>query len=147
MANDSELQLRLERLEKDYRRFRWLAALVVLALGLTPYVERLVRGTPAIEATGFVLKDADGRVRGRLAAVGQDAFAHLYDAQGHLQAVVDAGSHGGSMALYDSRGKMRCSAAAGQHASILLFDEEGKTVFSAPSSDHSAEQPRTLQPE
>ena len=136
MATDTEWQLRLERLEREHKRFRWYAAAAVLLVGIAPYVPRLWRPRAAIEASGFVLRDNDGRVRGRLAFLDTDAFLQLYDSGGGLQAALGAGTNGASLLLYDAHRTMRLGAAAGKHPSISIYDEGGKPLFSAPPPDH-----------
>jgi hypothetical protein len=149
--HSSDLEERLLRLEKQNRRLKQLgvAALIVVASAL---VMGQAPANKTVEANEFVLRDASGRVRARLAMkMSPDRkFDYpdmvLLDPKG--QARIELfGSNGGDvesshagLVLYDAKGQVRMNVGTGASSSSLsLSDAEGNVRVSLDQMDFSAE--------
>jgi hypothetical protein len=62
-----------------------------------------------VEADEFVLKDALGRVRAKLAMGEEGPALNLYDDSGQPRVTVGVATSGPALALYDANGKSRAS--------------------------------------
>ena len=145
MSHDVEnwqaLVVRLGKLEKENRRIRGIGiALLVLAaalllMGQTP-------GQRTVEANEFVLKDANGTVRGRWEARAYGPQFVLFDATGKSGvdlAVLD--SAGAGLTLRDASGKDRARLLATVNGPGLnLTDANGKDrlLLTADDTEDSA---------
>lgn len=88
LADSQALIRRLDRLEQHNRRLSW-ALLVLAALALATFTSATVavaKGPTVIEASQFVLKDADGSTRGELSIADGEGRLLLYGENGKLTA-------------------------------------------------------------
>jgi hypothetical protein len=130
------LTARVERLERESRRWRRLAAgswLLVAALGLlgqaAPPRTTPARPAPpgrAVEAERFVLRDARGRVGAVLGWADDGPRLALYDAAGQPRAALDVGASGAPrLTLLDADGRtLRAALLIGPDGApgLALFD-------------------------
>ena len=139
---------RLERLEKQNRRFKQIGALALILVGSV-----LLMGqapiTRTVEANEFIVKDANGKQRASLGLFGNQPTLSLFgesgkvqaalsvvagfpslilsDASGELRAMLGVRPDGQELALYDANGKLRAelSVLFGR-PELSLFDASGK---------------------
>jgi len=86
---EKELFQRIERLERASRRWKMaglLLALVCLVLVFTgfDYAQPFVMKARTVEAQSFVLRDADGQIRARMAIGDDGPRLTFYDEQGKI---------------------------------------------------------------
>jgi len=141
VENWQALAVRLERLEKQNRRIRGIGiALLVLAAALVLMAQ--TPGHRTVEANEFVLKDANGTVRGRW-SVGEygPGFA-LLDANDKARVVLNVlDPTGAGLILSDASGKGRAGFVATVNGPVLnLTDANGKdrVLLTADDTEDSA---------
>ncbi|MEX1229442.1 MAG: hypothetical protein WEB58_04325 [Planctomycetaceae bacterium] len=91
----SDIVKRLDRLERQNRRLRWLLLLlpaVALAIGAGANTDPLK--AKSVVAEQFILNDADGKHRGSLMMVDGSAVLTLRDAEGNNRVTLQAGDDG-----------------------------------------------------
>lgn len=133
---DASIQERLERLEMENRRAKWLAALsaaavvISLASSMLGRVHAQAQASPhTVEAQEFVLKDASGRERADL-GVGNDgttAFV-LENSQGKDRLALYVGGNGRTgLGFKDDQGMLRLYLAADTDGTprLSLGDAQG----------------------
>jgi hypothetical protein len=111
---------RLDELERALRRIAWIgAAVFVGSVVLLAEATDLLR--PPRE---FAIRDRAGRVRARLALVGDDAELAFYDPQGDPQFRIQGTANGAASLSLLERGRVRMNLAASEEgpASLSLFD-------------------------
>jgi hypothetical protein len=144
-----ELTKRLERVERDVRRYRVALAvlgLVVLAAGILKAARPAgASGTPAvIQARKFQVVDGAGRVRAGLGMIGDDVGFALLDEAGKARAVLGMLGDDVALELSDKAGKLRAGlgnidlhspTGSTEHraaSSLVLFSEKEKVLWKAP---------------
>ena len=120
---------RLERLEKQNRRFKQMGA---LALILISSVLLMGQAAPKniVEADEFILRDANGNTRANLDVAGNVPKLRLYDANQEVRAMLDAnpGPSGPGLTLFDANGKPRASLfVTAKGPGISLANANGKS--------------------
>ena len=127
-----ELTKRLERAERDVRRYR--VALAVLGVGvLTAGILNAVRpagasGTPAlIQARHFQLVDGAGKLRADLGVVGDNVGLWLFDKAGNGRAELRLAGDKVGLTFYDKAERVRAGLRmVGDDVSLGLLDKAGK---------------------
>ena len=139
---------RIENLEKGLatarRLNRWLLAAVGLALGawiLTGSIGPTTAGAPGgaaavkeVRANTFIVEDANGKTRAKLAMVGADGpVLVLADENGKVRAMLSVDEAGPGLDLRDENGKPRALLGVTKDGPGLdLLDENGKPIWQAP---------------
>jgi hypothetical protein len=126
MARDLALQTRVA-----------VVAALVSIISVAPNVIVVIRANSShggvVEATNFMLRDTDGRVRATLATAEGSPSLMLYDARGTSRASLGVDSAGRpKLQLYDANDKVRATTAVVEEIgpTMMLFDADGKTRFS-----------------
>jgi hypothetical protein len=97
---------RIERLEAENRRLKRLGVLALVLLGAIFLMAQTPRAPKSVEANSFVLHDADGRIRARLAFCASSPCLTLLDANEHAVTTLDgAGLKTQMLVLNDLKGK------------------------------------------
>jgi hypothetical protein len=122
------LETRLERWEYEKRQLLGLGvAVLTLSAGLALYASGWGHRPKAIEATSFVIRDRDGRVRGRL-GVHKDGSPELalLDSRGRDQMLLHTfPDDTAALYLYDKgRVRLALTAAPNGGAAVNMFDPE-----------------------
>ena len=78
---------RLEQLEKQNRRFKQVGVLALILLG-SVFLMGQASPPRSIEANEFVLKDANGRIRGKWSMNGDSALFTLLDSKGVIRVLL-----------------------------------------------------------
>jgi hypothetical protein len=134
MADSEALELtkRLERVERDLRRYRValvaLGLVVLTAAGLNAVRPAGASGTPAvIQARKFQLVDRAGRVRAGLGMAGDDVGLEFLDKAGRVRAgLTMAGDHVG-LEFFDKAGRVRAGLGMfGDNVALDFFDKAGR---------------------
>ena len=118
---------RLDRLERENRRWRRAGAGVLIVIAAFALMGQAIQGVPkAMEAERFVLRDTGGRVR---AALGMEADGSvglwLLDSAGKTRAGVGVSREGSPvMALADQTGKSRLSLTLTDGPGLSLRDQD-----------------------
>jgi len=142
LSAQDQITERLDRLERDSRRWRrlalgsWLAVAALLLLGQSP--PRVVKPNPArtVEAERFVLRDARGGI-GAMLGWGADDTPRLAlnDSKGQPRAVLSIGPGGTpGLTLLDTDGTTtRAALVVGTDGApgFALFDPAGKPRLAA----------------
>jgi hypothetical protein len=127
------LAQRLEKVERQNRRLKMVAA-VVLALAVAGLVmgQALPRAR-IVEAEGFVLKDGAGKARAGLVMYNDGPMLALYDETGNFRAGLDVDKGVSGLRLADETGRPRVALTVLKDGSrLVLRDENGKVMWSAP---------------
>jgi len=116
---------RLEKVEKENRRLKqawWVVVLIPVALSLMGQMGRSRR----VEAEGFILRDASGKVRAELLPTTSGASLGLSDPSGNLRVVLATSEKGPGLVLAgtDQRPQLSLSAG-GDGPSLLQYDDKG----------------------
>lgn len=118
------LTQRLDRLERENRRWKRIAILSIVILGSASLMGQALQVPTVIEAQKFVLKDSNGKVRGVWGAqdppyptdlVSARYGVHLYASDGRKIAALGErhGNTGSVLELYDQRTASSASLSAG----------------------------------
>jgi hypothetical protein len=146
---------RLEKVERQNRRLRGagIAVLVLAVAGLL--MGQAMPRARIVEAEGFVLKDAAGKVWAKLDVFKDGPGLGLYDENGKPRAMLSAFKAGPGLSLFDENGKtrttldvfkagpglalrdendkLRAGLVVGKDGpGLALYDEAGKTVWKRP---------------
>ena len=127
-ADDLAIMTRLERLERQQRR--WRGAAIAGALGLAAIA--LMGQKPAgrtVEAERFVLRDAAGRVRAELVMDNeQSAALRFRDADSMPRLTVGTENGAALIVLNEAGGKLRAGLVSLPHGApgLNLYDSSGK---------------------
>jgi hypothetical protein len=124
---------RIERLEGQARRRRWLGTLGVLLVAagwfLVPSPENAVhadanRKHRVVEAEKFVLRDAAGRRRAELALDEERPLLALFDAEDRVRCRLLVDAAGAGLAFYDEQERTRIALGQVKEegAQLALFD-------------------------
>ena len=144
----SEILKRLERLERQNRRLRWLLVLlpaVAIAIGAGADGDHLK--AKSVVAESFILKDADGKDRASLSLVDGTSVFTLRDATGNSRVTVQAGAEGTDskkqgpgLFLVNGKGKAVASLAHynGKASHLFLATAEGTSQTSLYSGSDSS---------
>jgi hypothetical protein len=136
----SGIVTRLDRLERQNRRLRWLLVLLpaaALAIGAGTDNDHLK--AKSVVAESFILKDADGKDRASLSLIDGTAVLILKDATGTNRVTVQAGddgtdrkARGPGLSLANGKGKAVASLYHynGDRSSLSLYSAEGTGVVS-----------------
>ncbi|MGH7860305.1 MAG: hypothetical protein ACREQY_23495 [Candidatus Binatia bacterium] len=123
---------RLERVERDNRRLRALALLVVA--GAIPLLFTQCSGGRMVKTEMIVIEDADGKTRASLGLEDEGARLRLYDSNGIRRASLSVAANGDpGLALFDAAdrpGVIVELTKAGP--ALVLTDASGKTLFERP---------------
>jgi hypothetical protein len=130
------LEQRVERLERQNRRFRWfLLTLPVLALVLGAEVQKAVWKGKTVVAEEFILADADGKTRALLNLQKDGPHFFLLDNDGKVRVNLAADSEGNCPALFliNAEGKSLATLRRLQDGSpvLALFANDEKPVLIA----------------
>jgi hypothetical protein len=134
MEGDMETSVleRLEKLERQNRRFKRAGLVVMLLAGATLLIGQAKSQWKA-EAEMFILKDAEGKVRAELGMAVHGPHLAFYDAAGTRRAVLGIVQKGPGLFFLDTTQKRRVAIGVVEKGPVLLlFDEDGNTVFSKP---------------
>jgi len=120
----SDLESRLQRLEKQNRRFRQImgvAFLVPMAL----IVMAQVPARKSVEANEFILKDGNGNVRMRIGMNSKYAYPQiaLLDSKGQAHIEIYASDTNGGVKLTDSKGITRANFGSSD-SGASLYDQQ-----------------------
>lgn len=148
------LEARVERLEKENRWLKrsvlGMAALIVVGLAVGAEAKR-----GNLDAENFVVRDAKGKVRGRLGLAESGPVLSLYDAEEKARAVLTVGQSGPfltfldatagpqivlsgapdaqGLVIYDVNRKVRATLAIEhQEIALKMWDAAGKTIHRVP---------------
>ena len=129
---------RLDRLERENRRLKWVGSVVLI--GITALVLMGQAGPrhvfKIVQAEQFVLRDPSGQTRAVLGTVADgSAGLALYDRDGKDRAkliVLPDGMSG--LIAFDRDGKLRAGTGVTADGSprLTLYDRDGRVVWSAP---------------
>ena len=124
---------RLEKLERQNRRFKRVGALALTGVGVLIFMSQAASDSHTVEAQRFIVKDAEGHVRAEFGLSGKAAGLTLYDQKGTTQARLEAGAgalSGGQLELRDESGKAYSGLWAGfSGAMIYAHDQDGNEIF------------------
>jgi len=129
-ANDLAIVTRLERLERQQRRWRALA--IVAALGVTTLgLMGQRQAGRTVEAERFVLRDAEGRARAELLIVDnkeQSVALRFKDADGSPRLTLGTENGAALVVLNEQGGKLRAGLVTLPHGApgLNLYDSTGK---------------------
>ncbi len=118
---------RIERLERDARRWRTLAVVLGLLLGAVGVMGQARTGR-TVEATRFVLKDNANRVRAELVAQERSVALRFKDEGGIPRLTVGTEDATAVVVLNDRMGAVAASVAVLPHGApgMTLYDPAGK---------------------
>ncbi len=125
---------RLEKVERQNRRLRGagIAVVAVAAAGLL--MGQAVPRAPIVEAEGFVLTDARGIVRAKLAMDKGRPMVALTDEYGMPRIGLIVDKDGPMVALGDENGMPRVELSVGKEGPrLFLADANGKKIWGQPS--------------
>ncbi|OFV94413.1 MAG: hypothetical protein A3H28_09725 [Acidobacteria bacterium RIFCSPLOWO2_02_FULL_61_28] len=117
---------RLEKLEKQNRRFKQIGAVALIIVGS---VVLMGQAPPprTVEANEFTLRDGSGRVRGQLSMTNSGPALSLYDQNGHVRTMLDVLASGPGLSLLDANGKIRAALVVEANGpGLALVDGNGK---------------------
>jgi hypothetical protein len=133
-----ELLDRLTRLEQQQaelksanQRLRLAASALILLTGALFVMGQTVSGpSHSLEATQFVLRSTDGRIRGAM-GIGDDGAVgiNLNDVKGRSRITLDLAADGSpGLDFYDQNGKLRATLALGPEGTpgLGLYDPSGR---------------------
>ena len=144
---------RLERLEKQNRRLKSVAALFMIFTSSLILISAAGHKGHTVEAKQFVLKDDEGNTRAvlgmRSAGPGLTLYAAdgdkvqalltvlqtgpvlgLYDADGTTRALLGVTPKGASLTFNDAEGKLRAEMSfSGDAPQLTFFDRDGNPVY------------------
>ncbi|MFQ5691936.1 MAG: hypothetical protein ACE5IM_02680 [Nitrospinota bacterium] len=133
-AREDAVGGRLDRLERESRRWRALGIAAVAVLGLVALLgAKGTRVADEVRARRFVVVDREGRVRAALAVVVKEDVEKglglaLYDADGNRRASLGVSRDGANVLLKDAGGRTRIALAVGRNGPVLaLYDANFKT--------------------
>ncbi len=120
---------RLARVEARGRRLARLAAALLIAAGAALVMGQVSPKARTLEAEGFFLRDAGGKVRAVLGilADGSPGLA-LHGADGTPRLGLTVTARGPHVVLYDEEGKARAGLTVGPDgsAALGLYDKDGR---------------------
>jgi hypothetical protein len=126
VENWQALAARLEKLEKQNRRIKGIG-IVLLVLAAALVLMGQTPGHRTVEANEFVLKDADGTVRGRWSVAALGPRFVLLDATGKERVAFNMNPGGAGLTLSDASGRARAHLVATVNGpGLLLTDANGK---------------------
>jgi hypothetical protein len=125
------LERKQAELQRTNRRLgSAVSALLLLTGALVLMGQMGTRRTQSVEAEQFVLRGADGRVRGAMGITPDGAVGlNLTDSKGQTKITLDISTDGSpGLDLYDSQGKLGATFAMGPTgtAGVGLYDARGK---------------------
>lgn len=153
------LARRLDRLEREHRRWKRVGSLFLVALAAVVLMGQASPAGRVVEAERFVLRDGSGKVRATLATLDDNRVAlflydqderpraglglradggvglTLYDRAGRPRTALSPLADGGvGLHLYDQRGERRAGLALKPDGtpSLEFLDEDGKSLWRAP---------------
>lgn len=87
-----------------------------------------------VRARAFVLEDAEGNVRARLAQDEESVGLKLYDPQGRirLEAGIRADDDSPGVALYDRQGRFRIAVCIEKGAPMIVLSDGAKVLAKLP---------------
>jgi hypothetical protein len=127
----ADLAARLDRLEKQNRRLRWMALALLVTGGLGFLVAADAPKNQTVEASKFVLRDADGQARATLAMDPQvGPVLTFMTAKGTSRAklaLLDSKGGDPVLTLHDEKGATRGGLTISGGAPMMLFlDQDQK---------------------
>lgn len=124
-GNVSDVQRRLAALEAANRRLR--RAVIALSLSLVVIAGvGMSAGQRVVEASGFVLRDAEGRARAQLAESNGVPSLSLYDEAGTVRLALAVDREGPIINLFSPSGQPRAVLAERESRSFLVLrDADG----------------------
>jgi len=125
-SNVQGLANRVEKLERQNRRMKQ-AGTIILILAAAVVLMGQAPGTRTVEANEFVLRDADGRIRGWLGVRDDNPGLSLYGANGKPQVWLSAQPGGPLFSLYDIQERQRIMITAPEETPVIgFYDKNGK---------------------
>ncbi len=120
---------RLDRLERQNRRWQWLVSVTVAVIGLQLIIMQVMstRVGKVLEAEMFVLRDTDGKGRAALGLVDDTTFLLLNDKDGKPGVALSVLPDGPRMvSLLDKDGRTRSvlTAQTDGDSGLRLFDKD-----------------------
>ena len=89
-----------------------------------------------LEAEEFILRDADGKVRARLAPLPNGTHLHLYDDGGIMRASLGITEYGVGLAFYDRSGEPQATLGSGPSAvAVRRCEPNGEEGFYGEAED------------
>jgi len=120
---------RLEKLEKQNRRFKQIGALALILLG-SVFLMGQASPPRTVEASEFVLRDADGRMRAWLGTQGDATALALYDKNGLRQIGLSTEANTSDLYFYDKDGLVRAGLVITADAVWLeMHSTDAKAFF------------------
>ncbi len=120
----SGLVQRLEKVERSNRRFKILAALVLVGLAAMGVMGQVRPPAQTVEAQEFIVKDANGNIRARLGAYAAGSSLTLYHEAGRATLMASGGrGQGAHLSLADGSGKIK---------GLLLLSQEATGLYLSP---------------
>ena len=115
---------RLEKLEKQNRTLKRVGMLVLALFGLVLLMGQTLPGRRIIEAEGFILRDATGKMRAALGISEGAPHLSLLDEEGTARIFLTLAANKPSVWLFDAKANLRVSLAtdAGGDGILSLLD-------------------------
>jgi hypothetical protein len=119
---------RLEGLERQNRRLKQTLAVAFVLLGSLFFMGAGKKGH-VVQATEFLLKDADGRVRAALRMGSAGAYLAFYNSDGKAaRGLLGVLPSGPALGLYDGKGKTRVSLGLTEKGANLTFHDSDEKL-------------------
>jgi hypothetical protein len=119
---------RLEKVERQNRQLKMVGGMV-LALAVAGMVMgQALPSARVVEAEGFVLKDAAGKVRAELSVDGEGAKLLLGSENGKSRAMLNVDKDGPALTLFDENAKLRAWLAVFKDGPRLALRDESEKV-------------------
>ena len=131
-SNAANFEERIQRIERQNRRFKQLTFAALVALGVLVLMGQAPVKGRTVEAETIILKDADGKVRARLATKGHGVLLRLFDRKEQVREEFAVNDEGSYITLGDSTGRPRMmfgvhGGGDADEASLAMIGKDGKS--------------------
>ncbi len=131
-SNAANLEERIQRIERQNRRFKQLTCAALVALGVLVLMGQAPVKGRTVEAETIILKDADGKVRARMETKAQGVLLRLFDKNEQRREELMVGDKGAYITLGDSTGRPRMMFGVhgegdDDEASLAMNGKDGKS--------------------
>jgi hypothetical protein len=146
-ANAAALD-RLEKLARQYRRLKWIGALILGLFGVILAAQAYVLfwpHSPGSAVQALVVRDSNGNIRASLGHTGGKAGLDLWDAQGRRRATLGLGADGApGLAFYDQDQRVRAELKLGPDGEpkFTLRDQRALEIQKEPKLTGDSAHPR-----